>query len=95
MRLRIGLVGLLLLWVGRDPVAAALLVEVFGAGGATSITAVQTTISAVQSVIHTAKWIIDQTPLNELAMGDEWAEDMAQMTRLVQEAQARAMTSGP
>src|SRR5882724_11770182 len=54
----------------------------------TSITAVQTTVSAVEAVIHTAKWILEQTPLDELAMGDEWAEDLAEMTALVREAQA-------
>ena len=28
-----------------------------------TVTAVQSTISAVEAVIHTAKWIIEQTPL--------------------------------
>jgi conjugal transfer/entry exclusion protein len=53
-----------------------------------TITAVQSTISAVEAVIHTAKWIIEQTPLDELALGGEWAADMAQLEALVREAQA-------
>jgi hypothetical protein len=60
----------------------------------TSITAVQSTITAVESVIHTAKWILEQTPLDELAMGDEWAEDLAEMTALVREAQALGYNVG-
>src|SRR5882724_4697106 len=60
----------------------------------TSITAVQSTISAVEAVIHTAKWVLEQTPLDELSMGDEWAEDLAQMTALVREAQALGYSVG-
>jgi hypothetical protein len=54
----------------------------------TTITAVQTTISAGEAVIHTAKWILEQTPLDELAMGEEWVEDLRTMESLVREAQA-------
>ena len=53
-----------------------------------TVTAVQTTISAVEAVIHTAKWVIEQTPLDELALGGEWAADMAQLEALVRESQA-------
>jgi hypothetical protein len=60
----------------------------------TSITAVQTTVSAVEAVIHTAKWILEQTPLDELAMGDEWAAELAEMTALVREAQALGYSVG-
>jgi conjugal transfer/entry exclusion protein len=53
-----------------------------------SITAVQTTISAVEAVIHTAKWIIEQTPLEEFVMVGELTEDLATLNALVREAQA-------
>jgi hypothetical protein len=53
-----------------------------------SITAVQSTISAVEAVIHTAKWIIEQTPLDEFVAAGEFAEDLATLTALVREAQA-------
>jgi hypothetical protein len=53
-----------------------------------TVTAVQTTISAVEAVIHTAKWVIEQTPLDELALRGEWAADMAQLEALVRESQA-------
>jgi conjugal transfer/entry exclusion protein len=53
-----------------------------------SITAVQSTISAVEAVIHTAKWIIEQTPLDEFVAAEELAEDLAQIDALVREAQA-------
>jgi hypothetical protein len=67
---------------------AALLVEDLITEAQTTITAVQSTISAAEAVIHTAKWVIEQTPLGELAMADEWFEDMRQLDALVQEAQA-------
>jgi hypothetical protein len=86
--LMIGLVASCLWLSLTPPTEAQLPVQDVITNTQTSITAVQTTISAVESVIHTAKWIIDQTPLDELAMGGEWAADMADMAALVREAQA-------
>jgi type IV secretion system protein TrbJ len=53
-----------------------------------SIAAIQSTISAVEAVIHTAKWIIDQTPLDEFVAAGDLAADLAQINALVAEAAA-------
>jgi hypothetical protein len=54
----------------------------------TSLTAVQTTISAAEAVLHTGHWILEHTPLDELVMADEWIQDVQQMEQLVRTAQA-------
>jgi hypothetical protein len=81
----IGLLASLLL----APLASAQ-IAVFDAANhvVNSVTAVQSTISAVEAVIHTAKWIIEQTPLDEFVQAGDLAADLAEINALVREAQA-------
>ena len=81
----VGLIGQLILvpWASAQiaVIDAANLVQ-------NSITSVQSTISAVEAVIHTAKWIIEQTPLDEFVQAGDLAVDLAEINALVREAQA-------
>jgi hypothetical protein len=54
----------------------------------TGVTAIQTTISAVQAVLQTAHWVIEQTPFDEAIGSGELAVDTAEIVALVQDAQA-------
>jgi len=73
-----------LLWA-RPSLAQLPVVEV-------GLNLVQNTITATQSLVHTAKWILELTGLPTVILTTgEFAEDLATLTRLVQEGQSVGM----
>jgi hypothetical protein len=53
---------------------------------------VQNSITAAQTVIHTAKWVLELTALPEFVLAQgEFAEDLATLSRLVSDGQAIGM----
>jgi hypothetical protein len=51
-----------------------------------SITAVQSTISAVEAVFHSAKWVLEQSPFGELVAAEDLAAEVEQYQVLLDEA---------
>jgi hypothetical protein len=49
---------------------------------------IQSTITAIQSMAIVANQVIELTPLDELAMGDELQEDLTSMEMIIREGQA-------
>src|SRR5262245_22569957 len=77
----------LLLSMSRLASAAIPVIDVI-TNANTGVTAIQTTISAVQAVLQTAHWIIEQTPFDEAIGAGDLAVDTTEIVALVQEAQA-------
>ena len=78
-------------WVSQSdawPGGTLLLLELPGAGAPTTTDGDPETISAVEAVLQTAHWIIEQTPFDEAVQMGDLTEDMAEIEALVSEAQA-------
>lgn len=55
--------------------------------GQTTITAIETTISAVEDIFQSAQWVLELTPLEGIQTADGIGEDMRLLGQLVEEAE--------
>jgi conjugal transfer/entry exclusion protein len=81
---------LALLASARGGSAAIPVVEVGAQLVASEVSAVQNTITAAQSILQVAHWILEQTPLEDLAMATDATEDLAALESLIRDAQGLA-----
>jgi conjugal transfer/entry exclusion protein len=78
--------SLVLLASARGGNAAISVVEVGAQLVASEISAVQNTITAAQSILQVAHWVLEQTPLDELTMATEAMADLEALEALVRDA---------